>query len=511
MKMTISLPPSFRDLRFWLTFAAVALGGLAAALPPLPFNRPTFNLLAVVDITSSMNTRDYQKNGRPVSRLETMKDALREMLTALPCQSKLGLAIFTERRPFLLFEPVEVCGNFETLDREIAALDWRMAWEGDSHIASGLFRSVDLADDLGADLIFMSDGQEAPPLPWTGGPHFDGAPSRMRGLIVGTGGYDLSPIPKFDEFGHETGFWRPEDIPNENVNAPPPPGAEEREGYNPRNAPFGGRGAEGHEYLSAVDEKHLKELAAETGLGYAHFESFAGFMAELKAAATPRTSRVMADMSWIPAVLCLAALIILYGALPAWDRRMAGFPLLGGKKGRGRIGAVQAKRAPLRRAKAAAKLFAFLIALAAGSRHVQAEADELRARGAYLAMVTGCVGCHSPRTDDGELFADRLLTGGNHPIAVGPLGRIYPPNITQDMETGIGAWSVDDMVNCLTHGATRNGRILSSAMHWRSQFSKLENEDARAIALYLKSVPPAANRVPPAILLTNAPSSKPAN
>lgn len=35
-----------------------------------------------------------------------------------------GVAIFTERQPFLLFEPVQVCVNFEALDHEIAALDW---------------------------------------------------------------------------------------------------------------------------------------------------------------------------------------------------------------------------------------------------------------------------------------------------------------------------------------------------------------------------------------------------
>jgi len=123
-----------RNIRFWLTLSAMITAGIAIALPPIQRQRRTFNLLAVLDITGSMNTRDMLLDGSPVSRLDMMKDSLRQLLTVFPCGSRMGVAIFTERRPFLLFEPVEVCGNFEALDREIAALDWRMAWEGDSHI-----------------------------------------------------------------------------------------------------------------------------------------------------------------------------------------------------------------------------------------------------------------------------------------------------------------------------------------------------------------------------------------
>ena len=56
------------------------------------------------------------------------------------------------------------------------------------------------------------------------------------------------------------------------------------------------------------------------------------------------------------------------------------------------------------------------------------------ARGAYLARITGCIGCHTPRTRDGVLEA-RLSSGGDHPIA-GNLGRFFPPNITPDQATG---------------------------------------------------------------------------
>ncbi|REF85836.1 cytochrome c [Methylovirgula ligni] len=117
------------------------------------------------------------------------------------------------------------------------------------------------------------------------------------------------------------------------------------------------------------------------------------------------------------------------------------------------------------------------------------------ARGTYLARITGCIGCHTPRTRDGVLEA-RLLSGGDHPIA-GNLGRFFPPNITPDQATGLGAWTAADIGRAIKTGQTPDGRILSSAMPWRTQFSGLTDSDALAVAAYLKSLPPISNRVPP--------------
>ena len=495
MRLAVFTHSMVRNVRFWLTLAAMITAGMAIVLPTIQRERQTFNLLSVLDITGSMNTRDMLLEGRPVSRLDVMKDALRQLLTALPCGSQMGVAIFTERRPFLLFEPVEVCGNFEALDREIAALDWRMAWEGDSHIASGLYRSVALAGDLGADLIFISDGQEAPPLPWIGRPHFEGKPGLVKGLIVGAGGYEASPIPKFDEFGRETGFWRPGDVPNENVNAPPPPGAEQREGFNPRNAPFGGAAVSGHEYLSFVDEAHLKELASESELSYVHFDGFQNFMSSLEDAAKPRHTATAADIKWIPAALSLAFLLVIYGVLPILDRRTAGLSFFRRSGWRRRL--PKARSAMAKATNASGRLIIIAaFALLRVSVPVHGEPADLLARGAYLSRITGCAGCHSPRTATGELNNERLMSGGDHPIATGSSVRIYPPNLTPDAQTGIGGWSIEDIVKVLKNGVTPDGRVLSSAMPWRTQSNQLEDADARAIALYLKSLPAIANRVP---------------
>ncbi len=188
--------PCFRDARFWLLLAAFVCFAAALILPSTREQTNGVDVLFTVDITGSMNTRDYSENGHPISRLDHIKAVLRQTLVDLPCQSHVGVALFAERRIFLLFNPIEVCANFSPITESISAFDWREGWEGDSHIAEGLYRAIALADDLHSDLVFMTDGQEAPPLPWSGGPTFDGRPGAVKGLVVGVGGYGLSPIPQ---------------------------------------------------------------------------------------------------------------------------------------------------------------------------------------------------------------------------------------------------------------------------------------------------------------------------
>ena len=117
------------------------------------------------------------------------------------------------------------------------------------------------------------------------------------------------------------------------------------------------------------------------------------------------------------------------------------------------------------------------------------------ARGSYLARITGCIGCHTPRTHDGDVVEARLMSGGDHPIA-GNLGRVFPPNVTPDKATGLGNWTAADIAKAIKTGRTPDDRVLSTAMPWRTQFGNLTESDALAIALYLKSLPPIRDTVP---------------
>ena len=309
----------FRDPRLLLLSTALLLALLALVAPRVSVKRASFDLLAVVDITGSMNTRDYSAAGHPISRLEFVKATLVEAIAKLPCASRVALVVFSERRPFLLFEPIETCANYAPLEAAIRALDWRMAWEGDSRIAAGLFRAVEMARELKADLLFLTDGQEAPPLPPSGPPPFEGRFGELRGLIVGVGGRQLSPIPKYDDNGHEIGFYGVEDVPHDNRFGLPPAGAEMREGYNARNAPFGAAVAVGVEHLSSVRETYLRSLAETTGLTYAHLDDSDRLLPAFEAVATPRYRDVALDPRPFLGAGSSLALIALYIVLPVFE------------------------------------------------------------------------------------------------------------------------------------------------------------------------------------------------
>lgn len=309
MSATLPIARNLRGWRFLALALALALTLAALVVPALPVTRTGAEILMVVDITGSMNVRDYAQDGKPVSRLDMAKAALRQLVADLPCGSRVALALFTEQQPFLLFAPIEVCADFAPLDGALAALDWRMAWEGDSRIAAGLHRAIAMAAGLGTDLVFVTDGQETPPLPGGEPPPFDGRPGAVRGLIVGAGGYALSPIPRYDERGREKGFYGEADVTQENRFGPPPSDAESREGYNPRNAPFGAAAARGTEHLSSVREPYLKRLAGATGLAYAHLDGAGGLDASVRAAVTPRALKGSLDPRPILGILALVLML----------------------------------------------------------------------------------------------------------------------------------------------------------------------------------------------------------
>jgi mxaL protein len=304
---------SLRDPRTWFVAAALALTVLALVVPRISLNRDVYDVLAVIDITTSMNTRDATRGSETVSRLAAAKASLRELLAKMPCGSRLGLGIFTERSSFLLFNPVEVCDNFSPVDEAIAMLDWRMAWEGDSYISKGLYSAIDIAKSLKSDLVFFTDGHEMPPLPFSGIPAFEGKPGDVGGMIVGVGSLKPTPLLKYDEEGREVGTFGAQEVPQENRSGPPPPDAASRPGYHPKWAPFGNAVVNTKQHMAFLREPHLKQLSVMTGLSYAWLGATSDLAGPLSAAAHPRTLQVSTDVRAVPGSLAVALLAILYG------------------------------------------------------------------------------------------------------------------------------------------------------------------------------------------------------
>ncbi len=262
------LKPLLKDYRAWCLALALMLLLLMALFPTRMETQPVYKLMAVVDITRSMNAEDYQLDGKSISRLEFVKRSLRELAASLPCQSKLGIGVFTERRSSILFEPIEVCSGYSELDKAIAAMDWRMAWAADSRIASGLLNTLQLSSAKDTNVLFITDGQEAPPLNSRYKTDFSGLKGKVNGLIIGAGGLQLVAIPKFDHKGQRIGVYGPVDVPHRSSFGESDLNPEKIEGYDARNAPFGKQAAVGNEHQSALQESYLQQLAAETGLNY---------------------------------------------------------------------------------------------------------------------------------------------------------------------------------------------------------------------------------------------------
>lgn len=123
-----------------------------------------------------------------------------------------------------------------------------------------------------------------------------------------------------------------------------------------------------------------------------------------------------------------------------------------------------------------------------------AGADERLERGRYFATIMDCGGCHTPGIFQGKPDFQRTLAGSETGIKIPGLGIFYPPNLTPDRETGLGAWSEEEIAAAVRTGVRPDGRILAPVMPWRS-YSLISEEDAGALAAYLKSLPPVKHQV----------------
>jgi mxaL protein len=302
-----------KEYRFWLLFSALILMLLSFLYPNNIEPRPTYHLIAIVDITRSMNAEDYQLEEKTVSRLEFVKRSLSELLLQLPCESTLGLGVFTDRRSTLLFDPIEVCTGHNEIDAAINALDWGMAWAADSRIASGFFSTLEMLKDRKETLLFMTDGHEAPPVNPRYRTDFSSVKNKLKGLVIGVGGTQPVPIPKYNQRGEREGFYSAEDVPQRSVFGESDLNPEKIEGYNARNAPFGSAEAIGTEHLSALNESYLSQLSLEAGFEYLRLTEPQAMLTKLEASKNYQTIKnITTDIRWQWVILALFLTIALW-------------------------------------------------------------------------------------------------------------------------------------------------------------------------------------------------------
>ena len=137
--------------------------------------------------------------------------------------------------------------------------------------------------------------------------------------------------------------------------------------------------------------------------------------------------------------------------------------------------------------------------LAGGAASALAQGSALE-RGRYLVTtVMACGNCHTPRDAEGRPVVGKELSGGGVGFDIPPFAGTAA-NITPDRETGIGAWTDDEIKRAITHGERPNkgaqaGKPLAGIMA-ANFFKALLPNDLNAIVAYLRSVPAVRNVLP---------------
>jgi hypothetical protein len=151
----------------------------------------------------------------------------------------------------------------------------------------------------------------------------------------------------------------------------------------------------------------------------------------------------------------------------------------------------------------------------------QPPSPDLVGGGRYLVTIMGCNDCHTPykmgKTGP-EPDMTRMLSGHPENLKMpppprlempwgmvgaatntawaGPWGVSYTSNLTPDQNTGIGIWTEDMFIRAMRLGKHMGtSRAILPPMPW-PWYSKMRDEELKAIFAYLKSIPPIQNRVP---------------
>ncbi len=307
MKSVIDYLTHRRDAA--LLTAAFALLLLALFKPSVPVKRDIYSYLIVVDISQSMNVEDMTLGGKKASRIQYTRRMLSEMISSMPCGTRVSIAPFAGVSVNPLFTPIEVCANYSAIQDTIKHLEWRMAWSGNSRIRESML-SIDRAVRAlpePAQVVFFTDGEEAPRLHVFNTRDLSGFPGGRDWLIVGIGSDKGAAIPKYDDKNQLIGYWAGDSFALQ-------PGIAQISEQNIGNRDNNVAGAESDRYISRLDQNYVKSLAKEIGANYVTGDSLQSVQAAMSAQKPARRDLAPFPLSWI--IAALAGLLLLAAYVP---------------------------------------------------------------------------------------------------------------------------------------------------------------------------------------------------
>src|SRR6266545_4564532 len=118
--------------------------------------------------------------------------------------------------------------------------------------------------------------------------------------------------------------------------------------------------------------------------------------------------------------------------------------------------------------------------------HAQTGNKEQIAKGQYIFALAGGCACHT--VPKGTPHAG----GRAFPI---PFGTVYSTNITQDKETGLGAWTDQQIHDAMVKGVRQDGSRILPVMPYE-KYSGMAQEDWQSLIAYLRTLKP-VKKAPP--------------
>ncbi len=161
------------------------------------------NIVLVVDISGSMQAMDYEKAGQRESRIDAVKDVVREFVRARP-NDRIGMVVFGTRA--YVASPLTL--DHDWLERNLDRIRIGLV-EGNTAIGAGIGTAVNRLRATKAKsrvIVLLTDGGENVHHP----PALEAAQAakefNVRMYTIGAGSQGLAPMPVYDQAGHLLGY-----------------------------------------------------------------------------------------------------------------------------------------------------------------------------------------------------------------------------------------------------------------------------------------------------------------
>jgi mono/diheme cytochrome c family protein len=140
------------------------------------------------------------------------------------------------------------------------------------------------------------------------------------------------------------------------------------------------------------------------------------------------------------------------------------------------------------------KALLLVCSISTGAAAIGAD-DALLERGTYLMeSIVACANCHTPKDPATGEEIEGMAYAGSFVITE-PGFTAYAPNITMDVETGIGSWTDEEIIVAIRDGLRPDGTLIGPPMP--SPFYRtMSDYDVLAIVAYMRTIKPVENVAP---------------